>query len=85
MPFSALTNLLLGATLVFSKTLEDHMEHLNTVFSTFDRLRITMKGAKTYLGYPSIVLLGQRVNVFGMSTTEERIAVIRDLSFPETS
>jgi hypothetical protein len=69
---------------IFSKTLEDHLEHLDTVFNLFNKLGITLKGAKTHLGYPSIILLGQRVDGFGMTSSKERIAALGDLAFPET-
>ncbi len=69
---------------IFSKTLEDHTEHLNIIFFLFDSMRISMKETKIYLEYSSIILLDQQVNSFDMIISEERIAAIWDLSFPET-
>ena len=69
---------------VFSKTLEDHISHLREVFTLFKNKRITLKGAKSFLGYPSTTLLGQRVDGFGLSTTAEKLAAISALEFPRT-
>src|SRR5438046_7725032 len=69
---------------IFSKTLEDHMEHLNIIFFLFDSMRISMKETKIYLEYPSIILLDQQVDDFDMIISKERIAAIQDLSFFKT-
>ena len=43
--------------IIFSKILEDHLQHLNIIFSLFNKLEITLKTIKTYLDYSSIILL----------------------------
>jgi hypothetical protein len=83
-PYKSFARCYIDDIVVFSKTLEEHTEHLDTILGLFDRIGMTIKGAKTFLGYPSIVLLGQRVNGFGMTTSEERVAAIRNLTFPKT-
>jgi len=50
----------------------------------FKNKHITLKGAKSFLGYPSTTLLGQRVDGFGLSTTAEKLAAISALEFPRT-
>src|SRR6266536_2514172 len=42
---------------IFSKILEDHLQHLNMIFSLFNRLEIILKKIKTHLDYLSIILL----------------------------
>jgi hypothetical protein len=44
--------------IIFFKTYEKHVRHFETVFALFDSMEFTLKGAKTYLEYPSIILLG---------------------------
>src|SRR6266513_5744741 len=44
---------------IFSKILKNHLKHLNTVFSLFDKMKITFKEVKTHLDYSSIILLNQ--------------------------
>src|SRR2546427_13290808 len=70
--------------IIFSKILKDYLGHLNIIFSLFNEIGICLKDTKTYLGYSSIILLGQRVDGFRLTTLEKRIAAIRELKFPET-
>src|SRR5438034_6075644 len=42
---------------IFSKILENHFQHLNMIFSLFNRLEITFKKIKTHLDYLLIILL----------------------------
>ena len=39
---------------------------------------------KSFIGYPSVTILGQRVDGLGMSTSQEKIQAITALKFPET-
>jgi hypothetical protein len=39
-------------------------------------------GSKCYVGYPSLLLLGQKVDAFGMTTSAAKLAAIRELSYP---
>src|SRR2546430_8077549 len=43
--------------IIFSKILEDHLQHLNLIFNLFNRLEITFKKIKTHLNYLLIILL----------------------------
>src|SRR5947207_12548662 len=56
---------------IFSKTLKNHLKHLNTVFSLFDELKITLKEVKTHLDYSSIILLNQQVDDFDMTSSKK--------------
>ncbi len=69
---------------VYSRTLEDHLHHLSQVFALFQGLGISLEPTKSYLGYPSVTLLGQRVDGLGLSTAEEKIRAIANLKFPLT-
>src|SRR5436190_8133424 len=69
---------------IFSKTLKNHLKHLNTVFSLFDELKITLKEVKTHLDYSLIILLGQQVNDFDMTSSKKQIAVLQNLLFLKT-
>ena len=69
---------------VFSKTLEDHLIHLNEVFNLLASLDIVLAPTKTFLGFPSTTLLGQKVDSFGMAAALEKIQAISGLAFPIT-
>ena len=62
----------------------EHLAHLETIFNTFNEMRISIKGIKSFIGYLSATLLGQRVDAFRLSTAEEKIAALKDLAFPKT-
>ncbi len=67
---------------IFSKTLEEHLTHLCTIFQLFVKREISIKPSKAFLGYPTVSLLGQRVNSFGLATAEEKLKAIAQLKFP---
>lgn len=46
---------------VYSKNWEEHLEHLNRVLGAIAAAGITLSPAKCYIGYLSILLLGQKV------------------------
>jgi hypothetical protein len=66
------------------QTLSEHIGQIRQLFSRFISLNIALKATKAFLGYPSVTLLGHHVDSFGLSTTEERLAAIAKLTFPET-
>lgn len=68
---------------VFSKILEEHKAHLHTVLSIFKRARICMNPTKSYIGFPSVRLLGQVVSAFGMTTAPEKTEAIAAWTFPK--
>src|SRR5436190_19697122 len=45
--------------IIFLKILQNHLQHLNMMFSLFDKLKIMLKKVKTHLEYLSIILLDQ--------------------------
>ena len=55
--YKVFTQCYINDIVVFFKILKDHLEHLDTVFSIFDRLSIFIKEIKIYLDYSSIILL----------------------------
>lgn len=59
----------------------EHAEHLNAIFRLFNRLRISLKGTKSFLGYPSTTLLDQKVDGFGLSTSGEKLLAISKIVF----
>jgi len=69
---------------VYSKTLDDHISHLQTLFQALQNKNVTLSGSKLYIGFPSVTLLGQRVDGLGLSTADDKIAAIKALTFPAT-
>ena len=69
---------------VFSKTLEEHVDHLRQVFALFSKYRISINPVKAFLGYPSVQLLGQKVDSLGLYTAEDKLKAISKIRFPST-
>jgi hypothetical protein len=69
--------------IIFFKTFEEYIEYLDIIFELFNRIGITLKNSKIYLGYPSIILLKQRINNLDITYAENRIAAFKDLQFPQ--
>lgn len=47
-------------------------------------MNIHLSPRKSFLGYPNVQLLEQKVDALGLTTAEEKLAVITNLSFPRT-
>lgn len=67
---------------IASDTFEEHCTHLHTIFKTFQDLRLAINPKKSFVGYPSVHLLGFQVDAFSLATTEERIKAIANIQMP---
>ncbi|TFY52000.1 hypothetical protein EVJ58_g10260 [Rhodofomes roseus] len=67
---------------VYSNTLEEHIEHLDRVFGSVEQAGLTLSPGKCHLGYQSLLLLGQKVSRLGISTHKEKVDAIIDLAEP---
>lgn len=54
--------------IIYSKTFEEHLKHLDAVLSAIAKANLTLAPAKCHLAYQSLLLLGQKVSRLGMST-----------------
>ena len=81
-PYRKFARAFMDDIIIFSSTLKEHVAHLRQLFDTFRLKRVSLAPSKSFLGYPSVILLGQRVDSLGMSTSEEKIAAITSLLFP---
>ena len=68
---------------IHSETFEGHLEHLDKLFSILDSRNVSLSPQKAFLGYPSVTLLGQRVDGLGLLTHEDKIDAIQRMKFPE--
>ena len=69
---------------IFSTSLEEHIEHLNQVFSALSAVNIYLSPKKSFLGYPTVQLLGQKVDALGLATASDKLVVIANLAFPRS-
>lgn len=83
-PYREFARAFIDDMVVLSKTATEHVHHLRKVFALFTEIGLSLSPAKSFLAYPSVQLLGHRVDGLGMPTTEERIAAIKNILFPKT-
>jgi hypothetical protein len=69
---------------IFSRTFEEHLEHLASVFRILEETRLYLSPKKCHLAYHSVKLLGRMVDSLGLSTLKERAAAVQNLQFPKT-
>lgn len=67
---------------VYSKSYEDHIQHLDRVLGACEDAGLTLSPAKCHLFYPSVLLLGHKVSRLGLSTHEEKVKAIIELQRP---
>ena len=67
---------------VFSLTFEDHLSHLDKVFTAISQANITLSPSKCHFAFQSLLLLGQKVSRLGLSTHKEKVSAITQLDVP---
>jgi hypothetical protein len=67
---------------VFSKSYEEHITHLDKVLEAIEKSGITLSPNKCHLFYSSILLLGHKVSRLGLSTHAEKVKAIVELERP---
>lgn len=69
---------------VYSKSFEDHIEHLDKVLGAIEKAGLTLSPAKCHLFYSSIILLGHKVSRLGLSTHKKKVETILKLKRPSS-
>lgn len=67
---------------VFSKSYEEHIDHLDRVLGAIEKAGLTLSPVKCHLFYPSVLLLGHKVSRLGLSTHAEKVKAIVELAPP---
>jgi hypothetical protein len=81
-PFRHFCRAFIDDVIIFSRSAEEHLRHLETILKTFTAKNISINPKKSWIGYPSAQVLGFRVDSLGLSTTAERVASFAKLDFP---
>lgn len=69
---------------IFLTNFQLYQEHLQAVFSILRANNIAIKPTKAFIGYPSVQLLGQKVDSLGLATANDKLKAISSLHFPKT-
>ena len=83
-PFRKFCRAYVDDIVIYSSSLEEHLKHLNLVFSALANMNIHLSPKKSFLGYLSVHLLGQKVDALGLATAEDKLAAIISLAFLKT-
>ena len=70
---------------IFSKSFDDHLSHLDQVFKAVAETGITLATTKCHFAYQSLLLLGQKVSRLGLSTHMEKVSAILNLDVPRNT
>lgn len=69
--------------LIFSKTAEDHLEHLRVVFTCLQEYNVTLNGKKCHIFCPTVEYLGFTLSADRIKPQEKQIRVIIQLKEPK--
>lgn len=83
-PYRSFSQAYVDDVIIFSRSLEEHLRHLSQIFKPFQDRNIVLKPSKTFLDYPTIALLGQKVSILGMAAPAEKLKAISGIEFPKT-
>jgi hypothetical protein len=67
---------------IYSKSYEDHIDHLDKVLQAIAAANITFSPSKCHMFYSSILILGHKVSRLGLSTHAEKVQAVMDLARP---
>ncbi|AEO59062.1 hypothetical protein MYCTH_2064786, partial [Thermothelomyces thermophilus ATCC 42464] len=70
--------------IIFSKTEEEYLEYLRTIHEILDKAYIYISATKSFVRYLAIRLLRYIVNGEGITKTDNRIAIFKELKFLDT-
>jgi ribonuclease HI len=69
--------------LVYSKTFEEHLEHLAMTFERFRRAGLKLGWKKCHFGFDNTTILGHRVSADGTTVQEDLVEKIRSFHEPK--
>ena len=71
--------------MVFSKSMEDHVDHLRQVFYVLSQHGLKLKIQKCFFAKPKVRLLGHLVDKNGVSVDPSKVRAIMAVQTPKTS
>ena len=66
---------------IFSRSKIEHETHLRDVFKILVENNVSIKSTKTFLNYPSVSLLDQKIDSLDLATSKEKLRTIFKLRF----
>ena len=81
-PFKTFARIYIDDVVIFNQSVKKHTGHFEYIFNLFDKMNIVLKFSKSYIGYPTVALLNQKVDNFGLSISIDKLETIRAIKFP---
>jgi hypothetical protein len=75
----------LDDTIIYSKSFDEHLEHLEEIFDRFIQAKLKLKPEKCIFAADEVPYLGFLVTTRGIRPDSSRIEAIKNMSFPKTS
>ena len=72
----------LDDVLIHSRSVSEHLQHLQTFLTRLSNAGLTLRGEKCYIGLSKVKYLGHLFSAKGMEPDPEKIAAVRDWSTP---
>ena len=69
--------------ITFSKTFEEHLQHLHLVFSCLRQANIKLKPSKCHFAYPKVTYLGHIVSRLGIQSYPDKISAVQNFPVPK--
>ncbi|GBG73266.1 hypothetical protein CBR_g12985 [Chara braunii] len=74
----------LDGILIFSRTIEEHVAHLDKVLSLLRQHKFKINGEKCEFGHTRILYLGDKISSEGLKPDDAKVASIRDWPRPQS-
>ena len=68
--------------IIYSKTFEEHIQHINTILERFEQYDIQVKPSKCQIAQTKVNLLGHVVDINGISPDPQKVEAIKNMSPP---
>jgi hypothetical protein len=75
----------LNDILVFSRSREEHKQHLQTLFSCLQKYEILVNPAKCVFSAPEVTFLGYKVSAKGSQPLKKRVTDLQNCPAPQTA
>ncbi|SPO36662.1 uncharacterized protein PSFLO_02133 [Pseudozyma flocculosa] len=74
----------LDDVVVFSKTLEEHVDALDTLLTAATKVGLRFSPSKCHFGLRSLALLGRQLSGAGISVQQRKVQAVQDIAAPRT-
>ena len=82
--FKTFCKIYIDDIIIFSKTLQEHIQHFHLIFNLFTSLNISLFSTKSFLDYFTIQLLRFKIDAFELFTSKEKLKIIASFKFSKT-